>query len=89
MWGVVLCSLLSLFSFFCGSWVFFYGFYSICSKVVEGLTSRRLAGGIGGSVGFFRGIFLFLVFCNLFGLIPHVFRATSHLAINLSLALPV
>lgn len=89
MWGVVLCSLLSLFSFFWGSWVFFYGFYSICSKVVEGLTSRRLAGGIGGSVGFFRGIFLFLVFCNLFGLIPHVFRATSHLAINLSLALPV
>lgn len=89
MWGVVMCCVISLFSFFWGSWVFLYGVYAVASKVVEGLTSRSLGGSIGGSVGFFRGMIFFLVFCNLFGLVPHVFSVTRHLSINLSLALPV
>lgn len=58
-------------------------------KVVDGLVSRRVRGQMGGSVGFFRAMMVFLVFCNLFGLTPYVFRVTRHLAVNLSLAFPV
>jgi len=34
-------------------------------------------------------LFLFLIFINLSGLIPYVFRPTRHLAISLSLGLPL
>ena len=35
------------------------------------------------------GLFLFLIFINLIGLVPYVFRATSHLAVSFSLGFPL
>lgn len=35
------------------------------------------------------GLFLFLIFINLAGLVPYVFRTTSHLAISFSLGFPM
>ena len=44
---------------------------------------------LGGFINVITGLFLFLIFLNLRGLIPYVFRPTSHLAVSLSLGLPL
>lgn len=44
---------------------------------------------IGGFINILRALFLFLIFMNLIGLIPYVFRTTRHLAVSLSLGLPL
>lgn len=58
-------------------------------SVSHSLYSRTLAGRVGGLRVFFALLFNRVVFANCFGMIPYVFRATSHLAINLAIALPV
>nr|ADU77480.1 ATP synthase F0 subunit 6 [Babylonia lani] len=44
---------------------------------------------MGGFVNIVTGLFLFLIVMNLSGLIPYVFSPTSHLAVSLSLGLPL
>ena len=44
---------------------------------------------LGGFINVITGLFVFLIFLNLSGLIPYVFRPTSHLAVSLSLGLPL
>ena len=44
---------------------------------------------LGGFVNVITGLFLFLIFLNLSGLIPYVFSPTRHLAVSLSLGLPL
>nr|ULD67123.1 ATP synthase F0 subunit 6 [Trochus sp. n. CL-2022] len=44
---------------------------------------------LGGFLNIISGLFLFLIFMNLAGLIPYVFSPTSHLAVSLSLGLPL
>nr|YP_010713592.1 ATP synthase F0 subunit 6 [Naria erosa]YP_010713605.1 ATP synthase F0 subunit 6 [Monetaria caputserpentis]WDA98724.1 ATPase subunit 6 [Naria erosa]WDA98737.1 ATPase subunit 6 [Monetaria caputserpentis]BBJ32531.1 ATP synthase F0 subunit 6 [Monetaria annulus] len=43
---------------------------------------------LGGFINVVTGLFLFLIFINLSGMIPYVFSPTSHLAVSLSLGLP-
>ena len=50
---------------------------------------RRLSGLIGGAASLFTSLFLMLILLNLLGLVPYVFRLTSHLAINLAISLPL
>ena len=44
---------------------------------------------LGGFMNVIAGLFLFLIFLNLRGLIPYVFSPTSHLAVSLSLGFPL
>lgn len=44
---------------------------------------------IGGFINIVSGLFLFLIVINLSGLIPYVFSPTRHLAVSLSLGLPL
>nr|YP_009925549.1 ATP synthase F0 subunit 6 [Tanea lineata]QNH82272.1 ATP synthase F0 subunit 6 [Tanea lineata] len=44
---------------------------------------------LGGFLNVVSGLFVFLIFMNLSGLIPYVFSPTSHLAVSLSLGLPL
>lgn len=44
---------------------------------------------LGGFMNILGALFMFLIFINLSGLIPYVFRNTSHLAVSLSLGLPL
>ena len=44
---------------------------------------------LGGFMNVITGLFLFLIFLNLSGLIPYVFSPTRHLAVSLSLGLPL
>ena len=57
--------------------------------VVSGLVVRRIGKEVGGSFAVFSSLFLFLVFLNVFGLVPYVFSLRSHLAINLAVSLPL
>lgn len=58
-------------------------------SVVGELVFRGFRGCMGGSVAVFSSLFCFLIVLNLVGLIPYVFRLTSHLAINLGISLPL
>nr|QOW07330.1 ATP synthase F0 subunit 6 [Costapex baldwinae] len=44
---------------------------------------------MGGFINLITGLFMFLIVMNLSGLIPYVFSPTSHLAVSLSLGLPL
>jgi len=73
-------------------WVGFTKFLSVVRGfllVVRGLVSRRLSKFIGGSFSVFSSLFLLLVGLNFMGLVPYVFSLTRHLAINLSISLPL
>nr|ALR49243.1 ATP synthase F0 subunit 6 [Babylonia borneensis] len=50
---------------------------------------RSLGVKMGGFINIVTGLFLFLIVMNLSGLIPYVFSPTSHLAVSLSLGLPL
>lgn len=50
---------------------------------------RSYGANLGGFAGLISGLFLFLIFINLIGLVPYVFRATRHLAISFSLGFPL
>jgi len=58
-------------------------------RVANDLTRRTEGKNLGGSVNIFRSLFIILIRLNLIGLIPYVFRLTRHLAINISLSLPI
>lgn len=50
---------------------------------------RSFGYSIGGFINVLTALFLFLIFINIRGLIPYVFSSTSHLAVSLSLGLPL
>ena len=62
---------------------------SILKDTVVSQVVRSFGTNLGGFTGLVAGLFLFLIFINLIGLVPYVFRATSHLAISFSLGLPL
>nr|ATZ70035.1 ATP synthase F0 subunit 6 [Conus venulatus] len=50
---------------------------------------RSFGFNMGGFINLITGLFLFLILMNMSGLIPYVFSTTSHLAISLTLGLPL
>nr|YP_010472539.1 ATP synthase F0 subunit 6 [Mitrella albuginosa]UVG40724.1 ATP synthase F0 subunit 6 [Mitrella albuginosa] len=50
---------------------------------------RSFGANMGGFINIVTGLFVFLIVMNLSGLIPYVFSPTSHLAVSLSLGLPL
>lgn len=62
---------------------------SIFKETVSSQIFRSFGLHLGGFLNVIRGLFLFLIFINLSGLIPYVFSPTSHLAVSLSLGLPL
>lgn len=61
----------------------------IFKETVSSQIFRSFGLNIGGFINLLSALFLFLIFINLSGLIPYVFRRTSHLAVSLSLGLPL
>lgn len=61
----------------------------IFKETVSSQIFRSFGLNIGGFINLLSALFLFLIFINLSGLIPYVFSSTSHLAVSLSLGLPL
>lgn len=89
MWG---CSLLVLIIF---NYLFFsdlsrWGYIINFPKTVRFTqVSRSFGNEIGGFKRIISALFIFLIIINLSGLVPYVFRRTSHLAVTLRLGLPI
>nr|YP_010937888.1 ATP synthase F0 subunit 6 [Provanna glabra]AIZ68595.1 ATP synthase F0 subunit 6 [Provanna sp. JWQ-2014]WKY20935.1 ATP synthase F0 subunit 6 [Provanna glabra] len=62
---------------------------SIFKETVSAQIFRSFGLNLGGFINVVSALFLFLIFMNLSGLVPYVFSPTSHLAISLSLGLPL
>ena len=61
----------------------------IFKETIARQVNRSYGAAIGGFAGLLSGLFLFLIFINLIGLVPYVFRTTRHLAISFSLGFPL
>nr|YP_010044592.1 ATP synthase F0 subunit 6 [Bufonaria rana]QPF24615.1 ATP synthase F0 subunit 6 [Bufonaria rana] len=61
----------------------------IFKDTVSSQIFRSFGLNMGGFINVISGLFLFLIIMNLSGLIPYVFSPTSHLAVSLSLGLPL
>ena len=89
IWGFGLFFFFIFVSFF---WVGFSRLTSIVRLFQSYLLDQR-ARSIGDCIrgfSFFVGnFFFFTIFCNFLGLIPYVFRTTSHLVITFSVAVPL
>nr|YP_009743658.1 ATP synthase F0 subunit 6 [Euspira pila]QIE11962.1 ATP synthase F0 subunit 6 [Euspira pila] len=68
------------------SWL---AFINIFKDTGSSQVFRSFGLNLGGFLNVMSGLFLFLIFMNLSGLIPYVFSPTSHLAVSLSLGLPL
>nr|ADB93514.1 ATP synthase F0 subunit 6 [Potamopyrgus antipodarum]ADB93553.1 ATP synthase F0 subunit 6 [Potamopyrgus antipodarum]AVN97721.1 ATP synthase F0 subunit 6 [Potamopyrgus antipodarum]AVN97747.1 ATP synthase F0 subunit 6 [Potamopyrgus antipodarum]AVN97760.1 ATP synthase F0 subunit 6 [Potamopyrgus antipodarum] len=89
MWGF---SLLTVLLFSSSYWLTVPRYDAIIKTFKETVTSqifRSFGFNMGGFINVVTGLFLFLIFMNLSGLIPYVFSTTSHLAVSLSLGLPL
>nr|YP_010934972.1 ATP synthase F0 subunit 6 [Provanna clathrata]WKW52620.1 ATP synthase F0 subunit 6 [Provanna clathrata] len=62
---------------------------SVFKETVSAQIFRSFGLNLGGFINVVSALFLFLIFMNLSGLVPYVFSPTSHLAISLSLGLPL
>ena len=61
----------------------------VFKETISAQVTRSFGVNLGGFIGLVSGLFLFLIFINLIGLVPYVFRATRHLAISFSLGFPL
>lgn len=61
----------------------------IFKDTISSQVGRSFGVNLGGFIRVLSGLFLFLIFINLIGLVPYVFRATSHLAVSFSLGFPL
>nr|ADB93501.1 ATP synthase F0 subunit 6 [Potamopyrgus antipodarum]AVY52146.1 ATP synthase F0 subunit 6 [Potamopyrgus antipodarum] len=89
MWGF---SLLTVLLFSSSYWLTVPRYDTIIKTFKETVTSqifRSFGFNMGGFINVVTGLFLFLIFMNLSGLIPYVFSTTSHLVVSLSLGLPL
>lgn len=62
---------------------------NVFKDTISSQVFRSFGVSLGGFLNIITGLFLFLIFLNLRGLIPYVFSPTSHLAVSLSLGLPL
>nr|YP_003204737.1 ATP synthase F0 subunit 6 [Fusiturris similis]ACF04844.1 ATP synthase F0 subunit 6 [Fusiturris similis] len=62
---------------------------SIFKDTVSSQIFRSYGMNMGGFMNIITALFLFLILMNLSGLMPYVFSPTSHLAVSLSLGLPL
>nr|YP_009503294.1 ATP synthase F0 subunit 6 [Gemmuloborsonia moosai]AXA45230.1 ATP synthase F0 subunit 6 [Gemmuloborsonia moosai] len=82
----------TIFFFSLSYWVMLPKWTSIISTFKDTVSSqifRSYGMNMGGFMNILSGLFLFLIIINLSGLIPYVFSSTSHLAVSLSLGLPL
>nr|YP_009582129.1 ATP synthase F0 subunit 6 [Nassarius jacksonianus]QBK82165.1 ATP synthase F0 subunit 6 [Nassarius jacksonianus] len=89
MW---LFSLVTIILFSSSYWVASPRWLSIISIFKDTASSqvfRSFGINMGGFVNVITGLFLFLILMNMSGLVPYVFSPTSHLAVSLSLGLPL
>uniref|UniRef100_A0AB39CC41 ATP synthase subunit a n=1 Tax=Canarium sp. (in: gastropods) TaxID=2046231 RepID=A0AB39CC41_9CAEN len=89
MW---LFSLVTILVFSSSYWVMAPRWVSITMTFKDTVSSqifRSFGLNLGGFINVISGLFLFLIVMNLSGLIPYVFSPTSHLAVSLSLGLPL
>nr|YP_010936460.1 ATP synthase F0 subunit 6 [Morula spinosa]WKW54913.1 ATP synthase F0 subunit 6 [Morula spinosa] len=89
MW---LFSLLTIVLFSSSYWVSFPRWTSITMIFKDTGSSqvfRSFGMNMGGFINIITGLFMFLIVMNLSGLIPYVFSVTSHLAVSLSLGMPL
>nr|ANH54151.1 ATP synthase F0 subunit 6 [Nassarius succinctus] len=85
-------SLVTIVLFSSSYWVMSPRWLSIVSVFKDTASSqvfRSFGINMGGFVNIIAGLFLFLILMNMSGLIPYVFSPTSHLAVSLSLGLPL
>nr|YP_010983444.1 ATP synthase F0 subunit 6 [Canarium labiatum]WOK41611.1 ATP synthase F0 subunit 6 [Canarium labiatum] len=89
MW---LFSLVTILVFSSSYWVMAPRWVAITMTFKDTVSSqifRSFGLNLGGFINVISGLFLFLIVMNLSGLIPYVFSPTSHLAVSLSLGLPL
>nr|QRW36456.1 ATP synthase F0 subunit 6 [Notocrater youngi] len=90
--SIWLCSFFVLFTASCflfvdlGRWSYLINLPSMVSITQVGSSFGKKLGGFSSVIS---TLFLFLLLFNLSGLIPYVFSNTSHLAVTLSLGLPI
>nr|YP_010241717.1 ATP synthase F0 subunit 6 [Aporrhais serresiana]QTI82405.1 ATP synthase F0 subunit 6 [Aporrhais serresiana] len=93
MYGLMwLFSLVTILLFTSSYWVMMPRWNSITMIFKDTASSqifRSFGLNLGGFINIIAGLFLFLIVMNLSGLIPYVFSPTSHLAVSLSLGLPL
>lgn len=61
----------------------------IFKETVARQVTRSYGASLGGFIVLISGLFVFIIFINLIGLVPYVFRSTRHLAISFSLGFPL
>lgn len=69
------------------------GRWQVLGEMVYNLVANTLAEAAGEKakpyLPFIFSIFMFILFCNLLGMVPHVLTATSHIIVNFALAMTV
>nr|YP_009743684.1 ATP synthase F0 subunit 6 [Notocochlis gualtieriana]QIE12001.1 ATP synthase F0 subunit 6 [Notocochlis gualtieriana] len=89
MWIFSLCIILIFSSSYWISLPSWSSYISIFKDTGSSQIFRSFGLNLGGFLNLISALFLFLIFMNLAGLIPYVFSPTSHLAVSLSLGLPL
>nr|QTT61203.1 ATP synthase F0 subunit 6 [Tritia pfeifferi] len=85
-------SLITIVLFSSSYWVMSPRWLTVVSAFKDTASSqvfRSFGINMGGFVNIITGLFLFLILMNMSGLVPYVFSPTSHLAVSLSLGLPL
>nr|YP_009509754.1 ATP synthase F0 subunit 6 [Buccinulum fuscozonatum]YP_009509793.1 ATP synthase F0 subunit 6 [Buccinulum pertinax finlayi]AXF46370.1 ATP synthase F0 subunit 6 [Buccinulum fuscozonatum]AXF46409.1 ATP synthase F0 subunit 6 [Buccinulum pertinax finlayi] len=89
MW---LFSLATIVLFSSSYWIMSPRWISVVSTFKDTASSqvfRSFGMSMGGFINIITGLFLFLILMNMSGLVPYVFSPTSHLAVSLSLGMPL
>nr|YP_009262605.1 ATP synthase F0 subunit 6 [Conus striatus]ANI87270.1 ATP synthase F0 subunit 6 [Conus striatus] len=64
-------------------------FVNVFKDTASSQVFRSFGLNMGGFINLITGLFLFLILMNMSGLVPYVFSTTSHLAVSLTLGLPL